>query len=47
MEKACKDKENTEAGKTDRCVCCGACVPEGRMICWRCEHQIDKNTENR
>lgn len=22
----------------DICVCCGAPVPEGRMICWSCEH---------
>lgn len=23
---------------TDTCICCGAPVPEGRMICWQCEH---------
>lgn len=23
----------------DICVCCGAAVPEGRMICWACEHK--------
>lgn len=22
---------------TDRCVCCGAVVPEGRMACRQCE----------
>lgn len=22
----------------DICVCCGAPVPEGRMVCWQCEH---------
>lgn len=22
----------------DTCVCCGAPVPEGRQICWICEH---------
>ena len=22
----------------DQCVCCGAYVPEGRWICWMCEH---------
>lgn len=22
----------------DACVCCGAPVPEGRQICWICEH---------
>ena len=21
----------------DRCVCCGAIVPEGRMVCLQCE----------
>lgn len=21
----------------DRCVCCGAIVPEGRMVCPQCE----------
>ena len=21
----------------DRCVICGAAVPEGRMVCWACE----------
>lgn len=26
----------------DRCVCCGEPVPEGRMVCWMCEHQFDK-----
>lgn len=20
------------------CVCCGAVIPEGRLICWGCEH---------
>lgn len=32
----------------DRCVCCGAPVPEGRMVCWWCEHQFceDKKEEN-
>lgn len=23
----------------DRCVVCGAPVPEGRMVCWQCEHR--------
>ena len=21
------------------CVCCGAVIPEGRMICWACENR--------
>ncbi|MCD7881093.1 MAG: hypothetical protein LUG47_05425 [Clostridiales bacterium] len=25
----------------DRCVVCGAPVPEGRMVCWKCEHRAD------
>ena len=24
----------------DRCICCGEIVPEGRMVCWQCEHNI-------
>ena len=24
---------------TNRCVCCGKIIPEGRMVCWSCEHQ--------
>ena len=27
---------------TDICVCCGEPVPEGRTICWKCEHQYDE-----
>jgi len=22
----------------DRCVSCGDIIPEGRQICWKCEH---------
>ena len=22
------------------CVCCGEPVPEGRMVCWGCEHGL-------
>ena len=25
----------------DRCIVCGEPVPEGRQICWRCEHQTE------
>lgn len=28
-----------EDTKTDRCVCCGAVVPEGRMVCPICEKE--------
>ena len=23
---------------TNHCVCCGAEIPEGRIVCWACEH---------
>lgn len=23
----------------NRCVCCGDLIPEGRMVCWSCEHK--------
>jgi hypothetical protein len=28
----------------DRCVCCGAPVPEGRQICPNCERGRDRET---
>lgn len=30
-------------GEIDRCVCCGVPIPEGRMVCWQCEHP-EENT---
>lgn len=27
----------------DTCVCCGAQIPEGRQICWSCEHIGDQD----
>lgn len=24
------------------CICCGDIVPEGRQVCWSCEHMIEK-----
>ena len=30
----------------DICVCCGEPVPEGRMVCWKCEHQFDQARES-
>lgn len=30
----------------DRCVCCGEIVPEGRMVCYMCEHSLDKENED-
>jgi hypothetical protein len=23
----------------NRCVCCGTEIPEGRQVCWACEHE--------
>ena len=31
----------------DTCVCCGAVVPEGRMICWACENGKGVSPERR
>lgn len=31
------DAQATFAGM-NTCVCCGAPVPEGRMVCWACEN---------
>ena len=25
------------------CVCCGEIIPEGRMVCLQCEHEVEKN----
>jgi predicted nucleic acid-binding Zn ribbon protein len=27
---------------SNRCVCCGTIIPEGRQVCWECEHSIRK-----
>ena len=31
---------------SDRCVCCGAVVPEGRMVCPVCERRADEGRSN-
>ena len=28
---------------TDSCVCCGAYVPEGTQVCWRCRKVVEYN----
>ena len=36
--------------KEDRCVCCGEIIPEGRMVCKRCEmsgEEITRRLTNR
>ena len=30
----------------DRCVCCGEIVPEGRMVCYMCQHSLDREKED-
>lgn len=27
----------------NRCVCCGEIIPEGRMVCPRCEEEVKEN----
>lgn len=31
----------------NRCVICGAVIPEGRMVCGACQREIDKKIEER
>ena len=31
----------------NRCVCCGEIIPEGRMICWSCEHSLDNPNDTK
>lgn len=35
----CKTPDVQAQTGTDRCICCGAPIPEGRQICFRCEHE--------
>ena len=30
----------------DTCVCCGEYVPEGRMVCWKCEKEYLGDSKN-
>ena len=25
----------------ERCICCGEVIPEGRMVCYACEHSVE------
>ena len=36
-------QETQDYSRIDRCVCCGDAIPEGRMICWRCEHEGEQH----
>lgn len=31
----------------DRCVCCGAIIPEGRQICPKCENVAKSNIQEK
>ena len=35
------DIVNLVENNTDRCVCCGAVVPEGRQVCNQCERTVN------
>ena len=30
----------------DRCICCGVQVPEGRQVCWSCEHMTCQTSKS-
>lgn len=34
-----QDEIQKQDTKVDRCICCGEPIPEGRCVCWRCEHE--------
>lgn len=40
------DMRGLKMANEDRCVCCGAIIPEGRMVCPQCQGQFD-TTEDR
>ncbi len=29
----------------ETCICCGAPIPEGRQVCFSCEHKINEVEE--
>ena len=29
----------------NRCVCCGEIIPEGRLVCPKCENNTENNTD--
>ena len=41
MEKRKVNRAPVYAARCDRCICCGEPIPEGRGVCWRCEHEED------
>lgn len=28
--------------RNDTCIACGEIVPEGRQVCWRCDHDAER-----
>jgi len=30
---------------SDSCVCCGAYVPEGTQVCWRCRKVVEEDEQ--
>lgn len=45
VEKLRDEKKTPPLGHVDTCVCCGAYIPEGRMVCERCERNIVEGDE--
>ncbi len=41
MHQVREPESNNKETFPDICVCCGAPVPEGVMVCWNCEHKND------
>lgn len=33
--------EIIDEANVNRCVCCGAIIPEGRMVCLQCEYDME------
>lgn len=31
----------------NRCICCGEIIPEGRIVCWACEHSEPERFETK
>lgn len=42
VSQAQENKRSSFVAKEDRCILCGAVVPEGRMVCWGCENEFTK-----
>lgn len=40
-------KEKAPTRNEDRCVCCGAIIPEGRLVCIKCQTRDDEGGKNK